>query len=183
MRGIHRGPVNSPHKWPVTRKLFPFDDAIVVGLGWGWWCLGAAVTAGFLYKIQNSRALILTQRVHMPRTWDVLSPMWRHRNIHGYYETCCMKRHRSGNIAESLIRVFVSMKHWQVCWHTYDTVSQSKYIVSNYQLQNATRCQDRIGNNRTKNRQLQYISRYGNCENRNIFTSYVYLVCKNILYS
>ena len=24
--GIHRGPVNSPHKWPVTRKLFPFDD-------------------------------------------------------------------------------------------------------------------------------------------------------------
>ena len=27
-RGIHRGPVNSPHKWPVTRKMFPFDDVI-----------------------------------------------------------------------------------------------------------------------------------------------------------
>ena len=27
--GIHRGPVNSPHKWPVTRKMFPFDDVIV----------------------------------------------------------------------------------------------------------------------------------------------------------
>ena len=26
--GIHRGPVNSPHKWPVTRKMFPFDDVI-----------------------------------------------------------------------------------------------------------------------------------------------------------
>ena len=26
VRGIHRGPVNSPHKWPVTRKMFPFDD-------------------------------------------------------------------------------------------------------------------------------------------------------------
>ena len=26
---IHRGPVNSPHKWPVTRKLFPFDDVIM----------------------------------------------------------------------------------------------------------------------------------------------------------
>ena len=25
----HRWPVNSPHKWPVTRKMFPFDDAIV----------------------------------------------------------------------------------------------------------------------------------------------------------
>ena len=29
MRGIHRGPVNSPHKWPVTRKMFPFDDVIM----------------------------------------------------------------------------------------------------------------------------------------------------------
>ena len=29
MRGIHRGPVNSPHRWPVTRKMFPFDDVIM----------------------------------------------------------------------------------------------------------------------------------------------------------
>ena len=27
--GIHRGPVNSPHKWPVTRQMFPFDDDIM----------------------------------------------------------------------------------------------------------------------------------------------------------
>ena len=27
--GIHRGPVNSPHKWPVTRKMFLFDDVIM----------------------------------------------------------------------------------------------------------------------------------------------------------
>ena len=26
--GIHRWPVNSPHKGPVTRKMFPFDDVI-----------------------------------------------------------------------------------------------------------------------------------------------------------
>ena len=38
--GIHRGPVNSPQKWPVTRKMFPFDDVImfncfiVDGLPW-----------------------------------------------------------------------------------------------------------------------------------------------------
>ena len=30
VRVIHRGPVNSPHKWPVTRKMFPFDDVIMV---------------------------------------------------------------------------------------------------------------------------------------------------------
>ena len=29
VRGIHRGPVNSPHKWPVARKMFPFDDVIL----------------------------------------------------------------------------------------------------------------------------------------------------------
>ena len=29
VRGIHRGPVNSPHKWPVTRKMFPLDDVIL----------------------------------------------------------------------------------------------------------------------------------------------------------
>ena len=29
VRGIHRRPVNSPHKWPVTRKMFPFDDVIM----------------------------------------------------------------------------------------------------------------------------------------------------------
>ena len=27
--GIHRGSVNSPHKWPVTRNMFPFDDVIM----------------------------------------------------------------------------------------------------------------------------------------------------------
>ena len=29
VQGIHRGPVNSPHKWPVTRKMFPFNDVII----------------------------------------------------------------------------------------------------------------------------------------------------------
>ena len=34
--GIHRWPMNSLHKWPVTRKMFPFDDVIMRG---GWVCL------------------------------------------------------------------------------------------------------------------------------------------------
>ena len=29
VRGIHRWPVNSPHKGPVMRKMFPFDDVIM----------------------------------------------------------------------------------------------------------------------------------------------------------
>ena len=30
VRGIRRGPVKSPHKWSVTRKMFPFDDVIMI---------------------------------------------------------------------------------------------------------------------------------------------------------
>ena len=31
---IHRWPMDSPHKWPVTRKMFPFDDVIMqISLG------------------------------------------------------------------------------------------------------------------------------------------------------
>ena len=29
VRGIQRWPVNSPHKGPVTQKMFPFDDVIM----------------------------------------------------------------------------------------------------------------------------------------------------------
>ena len=29
VRGIHRWPVNSGHKWPVSRRKLPFDDVIM----------------------------------------------------------------------------------------------------------------------------------------------------------
>ena len=35
VRGIHRSLVNSPHKGPVTRKMFPFDDVIM----FSWRCV------------------------------------------------------------------------------------------------------------------------------------------------
>ena len=34
VRGFHRGPVHSPHKGPVTRKMFPFDDVIMISVHW-----------------------------------------------------------------------------------------------------------------------------------------------------
>ena len=33
--GNSRWPVNSPHKGPVTRKMFPFDDVIMNSHAWG----------------------------------------------------------------------------------------------------------------------------------------------------
>ena len=35
VRGIHRWPVNSPRKGPVTRKMFPFDHVIMFTLATG----------------------------------------------------------------------------------------------------------------------------------------------------
>ena len=48
VRGIHRRPVNSPHKGPVTRKMFPFDDVIM--------------STGYLYVRQSRRSLFPSRR-------------------------------------------------------------------------------------------------------------------------
>ena len=39
VRGIHRWPVNYPHKGPVTRKMFPFDDAIMIVARYNIFCI------------------------------------------------------------------------------------------------------------------------------------------------
>ena len=30
VRGIHRWPVNFPHKWPVTQEMFSYDDVTML---------------------------------------------------------------------------------------------------------------------------------------------------------
>ena len=58
LRGIHRRPVNSPHKRPVTRKMFPFDDIIMVIIIFLLWiciyysiCMAAGSTSGTIWVI------------------------------------------------------------------------------------------------------------------------------------
>ena len=53
---IHRGPVNFPHKWPVTRKMFPFDDVIMS-------CLLYESYYRFPFIISALNPLITVQRV------------------------------------------------------------------------------------------------------------------------
>ena len=38
VQGIHRWPVNSPHKGPVRLKMFPFDDVIMI-ISWYVYCI------------------------------------------------------------------------------------------------------------------------------------------------
>ena len=42
--GIHRWPVDSSHRGPVMRKMFPFDDAIIC-IFYGMYCTWAEVTS------------------------------------------------------------------------------------------------------------------------------------------
>ena len=57
--GIHRGPVNSLHKWPVTRKMFPFDDVIMI---LGMFCFVVSVASlamGQIYDYPSASEVIL----------------------------------------------------------------------------------------------------------------------------
>ena len=70
--GSHRGPVNSPHKGPVTQKVFPFDDVIMVTS----WCDTCSVL---------SMCHITT------------SPWWRHQNHCWFISNECARTHLAWN--------------------------------------------------------------------------------------
>ena len=52
--GIHRGPVNFPHKGPVTRKMFLFDDVIMNLSHIVWWMIHACIFNSLMLR-QNDR--------------------------------------------------------------------------------------------------------------------------------
>ena len=86
--GIHRGPVISPHKWPVTRKMFPFDDVIMSSLYFKLppfmgkprpWA-GQWVPRSNRRNLQRCQEMgVWCQKSH-PRWWDIV----RYTN----YDTC-----------------------------------------------------------------------------------------------
>ena len=74
VRGIHRWPVNALHKGPVTRKVFPFDDVIMI-------------TDSAIFRRCDCYSLILPQTCclglrHGRRTNKFHSLMWKWRPSH-----------------------------------------------------------------------------------------------------
>ena len=86
VQGIHRWPVNSPHKWPVTRKMFPFDDRhhVIPEVSW----VRHAIPP-------MDRYTSLTQRTHdviitaLLRRNDVATSFWRNKDV---VITSCARR-------------------------------------------------------------------------------------------
>ena len=91
VRGIHPGPVNSQHKWPLTRKMFPFDDVI---MEWSYdhCCLlivgvfyPVLLISSILIYVRKSRSILITMSVIAPWITDnsticstALCGLWHH---------------------------------------------------------------------------------------------------------
>ena len=66
VRGIHRWPVNSLRKWPVTRKMFPFDD-VIMAIGCSWY------TVLMVYDDHDD----VIKWKHFPRYWPFVRGIHR----------------------------------------------------------------------------------------------------------
>ena len=120
--GIHQWPVNSPHKGPVTRKMFPFDDVIMIAADKmiPYCCQHRKMlnTLRFIFIIRTAYIALLKANRHHPqgedlsaacchtvtRTWLVwLETGFKHQPLLkvGLWEAChfssvVLKKHRNG---------------------------------------------------------------------------------------
>ena len=95
--GIHRGPVNSPHKWPVTRKMFPFDDVIMNAT-----MVSVLVGVGHKYNMRN---------VKFNATWHSNGMMC---NVVYLYHVInvCNKKTKTYNVPRATTTISYCLTHW-----------------------------------------------------------------------
>ena len=96
--GIHRGPVNSLHKWQVTRKMFPFDD-VIMHLD------SAAAEVPVKFQLEKSKPesfdvffdMQMNKRLSKQsrRRWfeTPSCPLWRHYDVNGLSLTSDIEVH------------------------------------------------------------------------------------------
>ena len=105
-RKHHRGPVNSPDKWPVTRKMSPFDDVI---MALRWTC---AITTLYVWDeyFNNIFRQSVTDKWHTDSSREY--PLW-------YSQTSlvCSPFFASVILIDVLIRVSVEWESgsWTMC--------------------------------------------------------------------
>ena len=70
--GIRRGPVSSPHKWPVTRKMVPFDD-VIMGMV-QWLCLSRCSTWIIIRIVTNCSMVFIAKQdqQHSFTPWGIM---------------------------------------------------------------------------------------------------------------
>ena len=89
VRGIQRCPVYSPHKGPVTRKLSPFDDVIMVcGISIYW--IKTSIHSYIFSSLHTSQVVMISSRAKqqcLHETYSVVWPLmtWWHLEHKLYY--------------------------------------------------------------------------------------------------
>ena len=101
VRGIHRWPMNSPHKGPVTRKKFPFDDVIMNAETFNQASTLHLQCEKAIIKRQSSALLVACKGIRQ-------CEQWIHRTQNLQY-----KRHESCN-SMTITQVFVGITHKQL---------------------------------------------------------------------
>ena len=93
LRGIHRWPVNSPHKGPVTRKMLPFDDVIMCNSNLGgddymktskYYPTYSTNTPGVLCDVCIKLADIMVENLSEWHAWDDWNTYSHPRNRHSW---------------------------------------------------------------------------------------------------
>ena len=88
VRGIQQWPVNSPHKWPVIRKMFPLDDVIISYHI----TLHRIITLRHIISLLPCTGIIWPQRDQNINN-HLLTVLWRLKRglyiVYGYRELIC----------------------------------------------------------------------------------------------
>ena len=93
--GIHRWPVNSPHKGPVARKMFPFDDVIM---------FAQSTAVSLPCPVNNFKMSMETQTLHVDNTFAGLT----HKKMSPHALTTSSTKLRISN--KIFLRLFVWCK-------------------------------------------------------------------------
>ena len=80
MREIHQWPVSSPYKWPITRKMFPFDCVIMQ--------MKSTQRKDDYHQICSLLFSISNQKVMVSQSWDSSG----NNAIPAYETQCCTWR-------------------------------------------------------------------------------------------
>ena len=96
VRGIHRGPVNSQHKWSVTRKIFPFDDVIVILLE----------TKFAVFKMKKTVMIVTSTHSPLTTVWSV-----------GYFLTCAVTLAIRFVMTVSVMQWVLQREQYVPCFH------------------------------------------------------------------
>ena len=117
VRRVHRGPANSPHKWPVTRKMFPFDDVIMDshntmdGINWDYARPCVQETLDFCVII-----LFPWQHQHHFRTHMTFAGVILLLKLDNYHSKLCKTKSMMTNICQGSVDIPADCVERYIAW-------------------------------------------------------------------